>query len=342
MLGLALLPMVMGAAKRPAPVAAVGNQGLRIATAQGAGVVPYLISLDWSKPQPQIARAVIIFHGKGRDVEGYYRTARAAADLAGAAARDTVFIAPQFLDEQDVGAHQLAPNVLRWRGTDWESGVPAVAPVAMGSFEVVDAVLAQLADRSTFPNLKTVVLAGHSGGAQLVQRYAVVGRAPAAISRAGIHLRFVVANPSSYLYFSDERPAPDGKGALFRGAAFCGGFNQWKYGTVDPVPYVKLDADNSWAQMEADYVQRDVVYLLGTADTDPHEKDLDVTCSGRAQGPHRFARGQAYYAYLHARHATGWNQRMWFVPGVSHSAHKMFTSTCGVAALFDSGQCQDQ
>jgi trehalose 6-phosphate synthase len=58
-----------------------------------------------------------------------------------------------------------------------------------------------------FPDLKTVVLAGHSGGGQLVHRYAVVGKAPAALASAGIHLRYVVANPSSYVYFSDARPA---------------------------------------------------------------------------------------------------------------------------------------
>jgi pimeloyl-ACP methyl ester carboxylesterase len=322
------------AAKPAAPVATVGSRGLRISTPRGSAVVPYLISLDGSQPQAQIARAVIIFHGKGRDVEGYYRTALAAADAAGSASRDTtVFLAPQFLDEEDIGSHRLAADVLRWRQTDWESGEPAIAPFSMSSFEVVDALLARLSDRSTFPNLKTVVLAGHSGGGQLVQRYAVVGRALAAVSRAGIHLRFVVANPSSYLYFSDERPA---------GAALCPRFNRWKYGTVDPIGYVKLDAANSWPQMEADYAQRDVIYLLGTADTDPHEKDLDVTCGGEAQGPTRFARGQAYYAYLHGRHDTGWNQRLWCVPGVSHSAYKMLTSACGVAALFDAGQCPDR
>ena len=85
-----------------------------------------------------------------------------------------------------------------------------------------------------------------------------------------------------------------------------------------------------------------VIYLLGTADTDPHEKDLDVSCGGEAQGPTRFVRGQAYYAYLHSRHPSGWKQRMWFVPGVAHSANEMFTSTCGVGAFFDVGPCPDQ
>ena len=111
---------------------------------------------------------------------------------------------------------------------------------------MVDALLAQLADRSLFPNLKTVVLAGHGGGGQVVQRYAVVGKAVAALSSAGIHLRYVIANPASYLYFSDERPAP------FR-SADCPDFNHWKYGPVEPPSYVNLDTAYTWPERETNY-----------------------------------------------------------------------------------------
>jgi hypothetical protein len=333
----ALLPMAFLEAQ--APVAAIAGQRFRITTAAGSATDPFLISLDWSKPQPQVTRAVVIFHGKGRDVKGDYRTALEAAASAGSAARETVFIAPQFLDEEDVDAHVIPADVLRWRRTEWESGAPATAPIPVSSYEVVDAVLARLADRTVFPNLATIVLAGHSGGAQLVHRYAIVGRSPAALSGI-IHFRFVIANASSFVYFSDERPAPGGALVRFRSRG-CTGFNRWKYGTLDGNAYLN-GADNTWAQREAGYAQRDVVYLLGTADTDPHEKDLDVSCSGEAQGPMRFARGQAYYAYLHSRNAAGWSQRMWFVPGVAHSARQMFTSTCGINALFDISACPDR
>jgi hypothetical protein len=321
------------AAERPA--AMVASQAFRISTAHGSASEPLAISLDWSKPQPGIRRAVIVFHGVGRDVNGYYRTLQDAAEQAGAAARGTILIAPQFLDEEDIRANRLASDVLRWRHASWEAGAPAVAPLSLSSYDVVDALLMRLADRSVFPDLKTVVLAGHSGGGQLVQRYAVVGKAAVALASAGIHLRYIIANPSSYLYFSDERPAQ------FRSGS-CRDFNHWKYGPIDPPAYVKLDAANAWSQREANYAQQDVIYLLGDADIDPHQKDLDTSCGAEAQGRTRFVRGQAYFAYLHARHPSGWSQRMWFVPGVAHSARKMFTSTCGINVIFDTGTCPDQ
>jgi hypothetical protein len=326
----ALIAAVAQAAqRRPTTLA---SDIFRVSTASGSASEPFDISLDWSKAQPQISRAVIVFHGVGRDVNGYYRSLQAAAEQAGATG-STLMIAPQFLDEKDIGEHHLSKDVLRWRRVDWEGGAPAAAPLPTSSYEVVDALLARMADRTLFPNLKTVVLAGHSGGGQLVQRYAVVGKAAATLESTGIHLRYVVANPSSYLYFSDERPVQ---------VHSCGEFDRWKYGLTDPPPYVKHDRADTWPQREAEYAHRDVVYLLGTADIDPHEKDLDTSCAAEAQGPTRFARGQAYFRYLHARHPAGWDQRMRFVPGVAHSARKMITSPCGVNALFDTGACPDQ
>jgi len=338
---MALVPATLLAAKRPEWVPDVAHQRLRITTPQGSALEPFIISLNWSRRQPQITRAMIIIHGKERNAEGSYRTAREAAHEAGRAGRNTVFIAPQFLDQEDIRDHHVPADVLRWRGTGWMAGAPALAPAPISSYEVVDSLLARLADRSIFPHLQTVVLAGHSGGGQLVHRYAIVGRALAALSGSGVHLRFVIANPSSYFYFSDERPTEGGGLAAFRRDA-CPRFNHWRYGPLDAPPYVSLDTDHTWPQMEADYAQRDVIYLLGDADTDPRQKDLDVSCSGEAQGATRFARGQAYYAYLHARHSSGWNQHLWIVPGVAHSAHGMFASTCGVTALFDVGSCPGQ
>lgn len=281
-----------------------------------------------------------MFHGKGRDVEGYYRTAQEATELARQTG-NTALVAPQFLDEADISAHGVTADVLRWHGTEWEGGVAAVAPVPISSYQVVDLLLKRLGDRTLFPNLKTIVLAGHSGGGQLVQRYAVVGQAFQSLVQNGIQLRFVAANPSSYLYFDDKRPSADGSLAIFSGVA-CPDFNSWKYGIVKSPSYVAQNGNIDWAQMEAAYAQREVIYLLGTDDTDPHEKDLDISCAAEAQGPTRFARGKAYYAYLRARHPSDWSQHMRFVPGVAHSARMMFTSSCGVAALFDVGKCPDQ
>jgi len=316
------------------PVKIIASQRTEITTPSGAAVLPLDISLDWSKPQPRVTRAVILLHGKGRDVDGYYRGLVHSAREAGGAAAENILIAPQFLNEDDVREHGLPQEVVRWRTGAWEAGGPAVGPAPISAYEVLDALLLRLADRAMFPNLKDIVLAGHCGGGQAVQRYAVVGKATEEIAAKGIHVRFVIANPSSYLYFSDERPVPHGFG--------CSGWNRWRYGTRDAPAYVKTTKKIGWEEMEAAYAKADVIYLMGEEDTDPRQKDLDVSCAGEAEGATRLERGRAYFAYLKARHPADWGQRLWLVEGVAHSGERMVEAPCGVKALFATGTCKDE
>jgi pimeloyl-ACP methyl ester carboxylesterase len=277
---------------------------------------------------------VIVLHGIGRDVDGYYRGLKRAAHEAGAIGAESILIAPQFLNETDVEAHGLPQDVVRWRKGAWEGGGPSVGPAPISAYELMDALLLRLSDQAIFPNLKDIVLAGHSGGGQAVQRYAVVGTAAAQVEAKGIHLRFVIANPSSYLYFNDERPGPHG--------SECSNWNRWRYGTYNAPKYVQLNNKHGWPELETEYVKADVIYLLGNEDIDPQQKDLDVSCAGEAQGPTRLERGLAYFAYLKERHPIDFRQRLWLVQGVAHSGERMVEARCGVKALFATGICKDE
>ena len=323
------------------PVRTVASRVAVVMTPSGKAEMPLNLSRDWNHPQPKVIQAVIVFHGRERDVNGNYRDLLRAADLAGGDAYGTsILIAPQFLNPEDVRLHRLSDHILRWRQGTWEAGAEAAGPVPISSFEIIDSITAHLCDRTLFPNLKRIVLAGHSGGGQLILRYAIVGRAERIA--AGRQLRYVVANPASYLYFSDERPKFDAGSFHFANASSvsCPNFNHWRYGPLRlRFQYVQQSAGVGWPALEDAFAKKDVVYLLGTADVDPNDKELDLTCAGELEGPNRFLRGQAYYVWLRKRHPADWNQRMWFVPEVAHSAKKMFTSECGVAALFRRASC---
>jgi pimeloyl-ACP methyl ester carboxylesterase len=330
-----------------APVKAIADRTLSVTTARGTGLLPVYISLDgapvdFSRPLPAVTRALIVFHGKLRNADTYNASGQSAIRRAGEAGRGTLLIAPQFLAQVDANAFHLPPGVLRWAPEAWMGGEDALG-VPVSSFDAIDAILTQLGDHKLFPNLVTVVLAGHSGGGQVLQRYAVVGRAGDALLAAGVHVRYVIANPSSYLYFSQERPVLDAQGefrfALPARTCF-GRYNQWKYGIVDPPTYL---AGADFSTLEQHYLRRDVLYLLGTWDIDPNHPALDKTCSGEVEGPYRFFRGKAYFRYLELRHPElaqpSASQQLWFVPGVEHEGDKMFNSPCGLAALFSVGSC---
>jgi pimeloyl-ACP methyl ester carboxylesterase len=199
----------------------------------------------------------------------------------------------------------------------------------VSSFDVIDAVLARFADKTIFPNLKTVVLAGHSGGGQLVQRYAAVAKGDAPLLAAGIKVKWIVSNPSTYLYFTADRPTKDGKFGPFDDSQ-CQLFNLWKYGMDHPPRYVTGSAD----QLEKAYLARDITYLLGGADNDPNLEALDKSCAAEAQGDSHLSRGTNYVHYLQFLHPQI-PQKLLIVQGVGHDANKMFSSPMGLSEIFD-------
>jgi pimeloyl-ACP methyl ester carboxylesterase len=293
------------------------------------GSLPLYVSADWSNPLPDITRAVLVLHGRLRDADVYYRSASTAQAAAGDVGKTTIMIVPQFLAGIDVDAHHLPPDTLRWSLEGWEGGDPAEGPLPASSFDALDAILARLADRRLFPNLKQVVVAGHSGGAQVVQRYAIAGKGETALKGENIAVRYVVANPSSDAYFSADRPEPSI-------AASCPGYNNWKYGMDARPSYL---AAPSPAELEQRYVARQVIYLLGQLDTNPNHPALDKSCMAEAEGPYRYKRGHAYAAAMAARDNGTPNHLVWDVEGVGHDGDKMLTSPCGLKALFDLPGC---
>jgi hypothetical protein len=316
------------------PVPVIQDGRLEIVTPAGRGTVPIHVSRDWSVPQPDVTRAVIIIHGWARrDLNSGER----AAIQAGSAAQDTIIITPQFLIAADIEDHQLPADMLHWGVDGWKTGYDAHGPAPISSFSVVDTLFARLADKRLFPGLKQVVLAGHSAGGQFVHRYAAVGHGQSPVLERGTPIRYVVANPSSYMYFDAQRPGPTGDLSAFN-ANLCAKFDRWEYGLNGGLPpYIEQPVSPS--ELEKQYLTRDIVYLLGTADNDPNHIELDRSCGAEAQGPTRLSRGLAYVAYLRSLDQTYFSQRVLEVPGVGHSSPRMYSSTCGLAALFDREGC---
>jgi pimeloyl-ACP methyl ester carboxylesterase len=322
---LLLVSMTARAAERPA-------QDLQFLTFSGPASqyrMAVYSNRDAARSAPGATLAIVIQHGTSRSGAGYFAAlARLVAD-AGRARESILVIAPQFFTRQD-DQPALPTSVPRWTSSGWPEGADAHG-LPVSSLDAYDHLLEWLADRRQFPKLERIVLAGHSAGAQLVQRYAALNRTEEKLRRAGIAVRYVVANPSSYIYFTKERLTPAGFGPF--DARACPTYDDYKYGFFNPVRYAaQVDPGAAFER----YASRDVVYLFGANDTDPNHSQLDTTCAAAAQGRHRAERGLNYVRYL--RHISGLGnlmQRAFEVDGVGHDHRSMFRSTCGVQALFE-------
>lgn len=255
-------------------------------------------------------RALVMVHGTNRNASDYYKYGLAAAKKAGVD-KTTLVLAPWFKTKDD--KPKIGEPV--WTNDQWKEGGGKLS-----SFQVMDDLLALLADIKKFPALLHVVVAGHSAGGQYAQRYAAFGQPPTSTT-------FVVANPSSYCYFGPERPSTDGLHFTVPKTK-CTSYDAYKYGLNKRSGYVsRLSGDQALTQ----YLQRRVTVLNGGADT-THDGDLDVSCAANLQGPHRRARGE----YFHAHYPSPTHDRV-VVPGVGHDAAKMFSSPLSWPALFGTG-----
>jgi pimeloyl-ACP methyl ester carboxylesterase len=132
-----------------------------------------------------------MLHGRLRDATVYYRTAISAV----AGRSGWLVVVPQFLAQVDIATHRLPARTLRWSLTGWMGGEAATAPSGQSTFAVLDTLLARVAER--LPGLRKLVVAGHSGGAQVVQRYGLLGNECARdhLVTDGSRFRFAFARP---------------------------------------------------------------------------------------------------------------------------------------------------
>jgi len=136
------------------------------------------------------------------------------------------------------------------------------------------------------------VLYGHSAGAQFVHRFVLLGEGP--------RMQQAIAANAGWYAFPDRRV-------------------DWPYGLrnapagADPLSALKAP----------------LTVLLGDADTDPDHSSLRRTPEANDQGPHRFARGQAFYASARTLASDAAVPLAWrcaLAPGLGHDN--------GVAAKF--------
>jgi pimeloyl-ACP methyl ester carboxylesterase len=290
-----------------------------------------------------ITRVLVSIHGAGRDAHNYFRSTLAAAFLAGAL-DNTLIISPRVASSEGGCRDTLATNEISWNCNTWRSGGPSPGTPSVTSFDFIDEILRKAARKDVFPNVKTIVVVGHSAGGQVVNRYEMTNQVH---DKLGIPVRYIVSNPSSYAYPDSVRPtnaayavtaAAPGyipevgpNAAAFRNfgdGRSCTTFDQWPYGYRNRTGYSAKQTDE---QMKQQLVSRPTTYLLGQLDILPLG-GFDGSCGAMAQGPTRLARGQAFAKLVNEK--MGAHHDVVIVSLCGHNARCMYTSDAALPLLF--------
>ena len=293
-----------------------------------------------------IRRALIMVHGTNRNADHYFTTAVGAAFLAGAL-DDSVVISPRIASAAGTCRDTLAANEVSWSctGDSWRSGGNAASHPELTSFDFVDQILKKLANKNVFPNMRSIVVAGHSAGGQFVARYQMANRVHETL---GVPVTYVVANPSSYAWPDATRPQPAGdaaadaaKGAWesekvhtgFSYGAFdasaCPSYDRWPAGLTNRTSgYTAKMSDD---QLKKQLVSRPTTFLFGQVDVLPLG-GFDSSCPAMAQGATRRARGEAYVKYINDK--LGAKHEAIIVPECGHNDRCVYTTDSVLPLIF--------
>ncbi|HEV7820718.1 MAG TPA: hypothetical protein VGO84_06015 [Burkholderiales bacterium] len=313
----------------------------------------------------RITRAIVIVHGGSRDANVNFTHVLAAAFLAGAL-EDTVIVSPRFASNEEnvaldgggnsvaaarsAARDSLAPNELNWisvfGGRHWNAGGVAVN-AKVTSYEVIDEILRRLAVKGVFPNLKSIVVAGHSSGGQFVGRYQMVNRVHEGL---GVKVTYLVSNPGAYTYLDNLRPTasaiPSNVSSAVSGfiplgttkpappfvpyadARNCTTYDAWPYGLNGRVGY---SAAATGEQLKQQIISRPTTFLLGELDILPLV-NFDISCAAMAQGSSRLARGLAFGRYVRENYAA--QHKTVVVEGCGHNTRCMLTADAALPLLF--------
>ncbi len=334
---LSLLLLMAFSVSARAQVDEVGSHSLKMNINGSILRIPYFADFQLDSSNTAIKKIVVVVHGMNRNAGDYYRNMKEAASMSSHYTDSLMVVAPQFLEEEDLDPNFLDNSYLYW-SSGWKSGSNSKnnsghpRPERISSYAVMDTLMMRLA---TFhPNLKFIILAGHSAGAQLVNRYSAASPVTDILwNKYGIHVRFIVANPSSYLYLDNERAIAGTVNQFAVPSTTCSTYNNWRYGLDKLYSYPnQFGADSIRNMMK----RREVVYLLGELDTDETSSSLDQSCQAELQGSYRLERGTIYFNYL--KHYYGESitslQYRDTVPGAGHNNRDMFTSSIGRYWLF--------
>jgi hypothetical protein len=284
---------------------------------------PFYCNRPLTLANPDITRAIIVIHGSSRNAADYFQAIQSALPSSLDPARDwsrkTIVIAPHFQEK-----HHARQGESWWKG-DWSAGGDSGG---LSSYTVVDALVTRL--RSLlFPNLKWIVITGHSAGGQFVQRYAAftaIDQQP--LPNAAL-VKFVPANPSSYVYLNEYRFDESRQAWVIPHGKKSKDYNDYKYGLASLDDYA-ADRGPSWARH---HLPKQWIEVLAGTDDIVANDSFDDSKEAMWQGDSRYERALLYDAFMDRFYPRN-RFSVTPIPNAGHDHRQIYASSEAAQALF--------
>ena len=313
----------------------VTNQTVNVDGQNKSVVQPYYTT---NENATQVKRVIIALPGKPRDSWKYANLFYNARNYVytqnkygGLKEGDVMILAPAVLNLQDQGAGGVEQHWIAYNSSLWQMGGVSHYPNLTHSvsfYSVLDKMVSKVMNRTDYPLVNQVVIAGHSMGGQAAVRYAVLKRQ----KKYDANMRFWIGNPGSWPWLENgtrpndnpQQPCPDQAQK-----------DRWPYGLGNLTSIPKYARANLTENVEA-YVQRfltkQVHYALGLLDNGAG----DTHCQAQYQGANHLQRGSNFAALVGKLNNNQWpkSHSLGYVAGVSHQDYPMIAATESLDFLF--------
>lgn len=271
-----------------------------------------------------IERLVIVIHGALRNGHEYFDDTVVAAKKLNVENK-TIVLAPTFRKVTDERAEGEMYWGRKWY-TKWKYGYLSEDSDKVSSFDVLDKLITKITTSNNFPNLKSIVVTGHSAGGQFTQRYGVSTRIGKSLSQT---FTIVPSNPSSYMYLDAERyEFTNGNYQIKNLKNDCSEYNNYIYGPINRARYME---NMSIAELRYNFKNQKMIYLM--SEQDKGTDSLDRSCEAKLQGKNRFERSQNFFHYV-KKQITSTNHRFLSIPEIGHDHVLVYESREAAEVIF--------
>ncbi|MBK25276.1 MAG: hypothetical protein CME70_14875 [Halobacteriovorax sp.] len=276
----------------------------------------YYSTHDLKSSSTEVNRLVIVVHGALRNGDTYFNDTVLAAQKH-SSLNKLIVLAPHFrkiTDKRELGEHYWGR---RWY-TKWKYGYKSEDSDKVSSFTIIDNLIKSIVSSNNFPNLKTIVITGHSAGGQFTQRFAVANKLREEVEQK---IKFVPSNPSSYMYLHDKRyEFAEGNYRVKNIGSACKEYNHYIYGPIDRADYM---SGFSLEELRSNFSDQDIVYLM--SEEDKGTDSLDRSCEANLQGKNRFERSLNFFYYA-KKSFKPLNHRFLSIPKIGHEHVHVYES----------------
>ncbi|CZT25848.1 uncharacterized protein RCC_11517 [Ramularia collo-cygni] len=295
--------------------------------------------------ESDIQRAIIVPHGLLRDPWNYENDMInalkvAQAKDAGISPDSVAILAPYFPNGNDKGlaypwteglraGRGSTSNALVWSGSQWSAGANNAYPHSSrntSSFFVLDTLVKYFDDATLFPNLNQIVIAGHSMGGQMVQRYAAVSP----YQETRVPITHWIGNPDSYAWLDPFRPLSNANCPDYDD--YRSGYNNFEAYAGGDMTYGVSIVNQGRAAIQANYRSKQIAYARALLDRGDHSSDCGANTTG-------LDRHERFFFYIKSFTPTcddpaGYNCDTVDLINVSHDNGQMYNSPAGQARIF--------